>query len=285
MGKLDAAPDVFAYLDYRAFLRDHYESRKGRGFSFRAFARKANLGSPNYLKLVMDGERNLSGPMAARFARACGLGGAAAACFEPLVPRGQARPSTGRPAAYDRLKGFRRYRSVQKLELDHAEYHSTWYLPAIRELAAREGFRADPAWIARTLRPRITVTEARRALDTLLRLGLLTRREDGSVRRAQAHVTTGPETSGLHITRYHRMMMERASEAIDRVPAAERDISSLTLCLGPSGLADLKRRVQAFRRELLDLSEQDPAPDQVVQLNMQLFPLSHASSAEDGGDA
>ena len=137
MGKLDAAPDVFAYLDYRAFLRDHYESRKGRGFSFRAFARKANLGSPNYLKLVMDGERNLSGPMAARFARACGLEGDAAAYFEDLVHLGQARTSTERAAAYDRLKGFRRYRSVQKLELDHAEYHSTWYLPAIRELAAR----------------------------------------------------------------------------------------------------------------------------------------------------
>ena len=35
--------DVFAYLDYRAFLRDHYEARKGkgRGFSYRSFARKA----------------------------------------------------------------------------------------------------------------------------------------------------------------------------------------------------------------------------------------------------
>ena len=284
MGNRPPPPDVFAYLDYRAYLRDHYEARKGRGFSFRAFARKANLGSPNYLKLVMDGDRNLSGPMAARFAKTCGLEGEGAGYFEGLVQFNQAQTSADRSAAYDRLKGFRRYRSVQKLELDQAEYHSTWYLPAVRELAARKGLRADPAWIARTLWPRISAAEARRALEVLMRLGLLTEREDGSVRRSQAHVSTGPETSGLHITRYHRTMLERASESIDLVPAAERDISSLTLCCGPSGLADLKRRVQAFRRELLDLNEDDPAPDQVVQLNIQLFPLSRSSAPEDGGE-
>ena len=37
--------------------------------------------------------------------------------------------------------------------------------------------------------------------------------------------------------------------SIDEVPSAERDISSLTLCLGPEALAEVKRRVQAFRRE------------------------------------
>jgi uncharacterized protein (TIGR02147 family) len=62
--------DVFEYLDYRAFLRDIYLAKKAerRGFSFRAFSRRANLRSPNYLKLVMDGERNLSRAMAERFA-------------------------------------------------------------------------------------------------------------------------------------------------------------------------------------------------------------------------
>ena len=54
--------DVFDYLDYRAFLRDFYARAKAtrRGFSFRAFSRKARLGSPNHLKRVMEGDRNLT---------------------------------------------------------------------------------------------------------------------------------------------------------------------------------------------------------------------------------
>jgi uncharacterized protein (TIGR02147 family) len=270
------SPEVFEYLDYRKFLRDFYKSRKrnGRGFSYRAFSRRAQLQSPNYLKLVIEGQRNLTGSMANRFANACGLDGDDAAYFENLVQFNQAKTSSERASFYDRLRSFRRYRRVQKLEVDQADYHSTWYLPAIRELAARSDFRDDPEWIAKKVLPPISVSEAKRALDILFRLGLVARGEDGRVRQTDVHVSTGPETLGVHIATYHRTMMERASEAIDLVKATQRDISSLTLCLGPDGLAELKLRIQAFRRELLKLSEDDPSPRQVVQLNMQLFPLS-----------
>jgi uncharacterized protein (TIGR02147 family) len=70
------------------------------------------------------------------------------------------------------------------------------------------------------------------------------------------------------------MMMNRAAEAMDEIPASERDISSLTMCLGPDGLARLKERIQRFRRELLELSTLEDAPRQVVQVNFQLFPLT-----------
>ncbi|NIS32044.1 MAG: TIGR02147 family protein, partial [Actinobacteria bacterium] len=83
-----------------------------------------------------------------------------------------------------------------------------------------------------------------------------------------------------HIGNYHRGMMERAAEAIDLVPAADRDISSLTLCLGEDGLRRVKERIQRFRRELLELSELEDDPRQVTQINLQLFPLT---SGDTGG--
>ena len=53
-------PDVFDYLDYRAYLRDYYAYAKSarRGFSHRTFSRRAGLGSPNHLKRVMEGRQN-----------------------------------------------------------------------------------------------------------------------------------------------------------------------------------------------------------------------------------
>jgi len=277
--------DVFGYRDYRAFLRDHYAAKKeaGRGFSYRAFSRRAGLRSPNYLKLVIDGERNLTPAMAERFGKACGLTDDALGYFVDLVAFNQAKTSTERNTCYGRLTSFREYKKTHALELAHAAYHSTWYMPAIRELATRSDFAADPEWIARTLLPPITKAEADKALSTLLELGLLVRDDDGRVHQGDAVISTGPETSGLHIGNYHRGMMERAAESIDLVPAADRDISSLTLCLGEDGIRSIKQRIQRFRRELLELSELEDDPRRVVQINFQLFPLSREEPRNDEG--
>lgn len=279
-----AGPDVFGYMDYRSFLRDFYLDKKaeGRGFSFRAFSRRAGLGSPNYLKLVMDGDRNLTPEMAERFAAACGLKGDAASFFCELVGFNQARNAAERSERYAKLTTFRKYRAAHRLELAQAAYHEKWYLPAIRELAARSDFRPDPAWIARTLIPPITPAEAAAALEKLRELGLLVVDEEGRWRQGEALVTTGEETRRLHVRAYHRTMIQRAIEAMDEVRREERDISSLTLCLGPTGLQRFKERLQRFRRELLELSALESDPQQVVQINFQLFPLSERR--EEGDD-
>jgi len=266
--------DVFRYHDYRAFLAAYYERKKPQGFSYRAFASAAGLGAPNYLQLVIRGRRNLTSEMARRFAETCGLGQDAADYFVTLVTFNQATDGQERNRQYEKLSGFRRYRRAQKLELREAAYHSHGYLPAIRELALSASFREDPEWIAERLQPPIKPSEARQALDTLLELGLLERGPDGRLRQGTRVVSTGPETVGMHITNYHAEMMQRATAAMTLVPARERDISSLTLCLGSDGLARLKERIQAFRRELLELAESERQPSQVVQVNFQLFPLT-----------
>jgi uncharacterized protein (TIGR02147 family) len=281
MGAADI--DVFAYLDYRAFLRDYYVARKasGRAFSYRSFSRRAGLSSPNYLKLVIDGERNLSAHMALRFAEACGLKGDDERYFVDLVAFGQAASLSERSRHYARLTGFQRYRQAHKLDLAHAAYYSAWYMPAIRELAARSDWTPQPDWIARQLRPAITASEAKRALVTLLELGLLVEHADGSIKQQDALLSTGPETRGLHIASYHRAMTQRAMDSIDELPPSERDISSLTLCLGRDGVRAFKERIQRFRKELLELSAHEADPEQVVQINFQLFPLSRRRDEED----
>lgn len=274
--------DVFRYMDYRHFLADFYRAKKRRNFSYRAFSRRAGLGAPNYLKLVIDGDRNLTPAMAKRFADACDLGGEGADYFCTLVAFNQSDNNAERNRSYARLTGFRRYRRAQRLELAQAAYHSTWYLPAIRELVRSPGFRNDPDWIASVLWPRIKPAEARRGVETLIELGMLEADADGRIVQTQAVVSTGAQTQGMHITNYHREMMRRATDAMELVPAAERDISSLTVCLGPQGIERLKQRIQDFRRELVEFAEAetDTTRDQVVQLNLQLFPLTQHVSTD-----
>jgi uncharacterized protein (TIGR02147 family) len=278
----DPPVDVFEYVDYRAYLREFYSDAKKnrRGFSHRAFSRRVGLGSPNHLKRVMDGERNLTLEMAARFAQALALAGEAADYFVQLVRLDQAKTSVERSAAFDKLSTFKAYRRTRKLDLAHAAYHSTWYIPVVRELAGRKDFRAQPKWIAERVLPRIKAAEAQAAVETLLELGLLTRGNSGKIEQSEPLLTTGPEMPSLHIARYHRMMMQKAAESIDLVPSERRDISAVVLLLSESGIARIKRRMQRLRRELLELSLAETNPTQVVQMNFQIFPLSVAPSQE-----
>lgn len=270
--------DVFRYRDYREFLAAFYAHKKPNGLSYRSFARAAGLGAPNYLKLVIEGKRNLSPAMAERFAAACRLNAEATEYFKLLVSFNQAKSDDERNQLHERLTRFARFRSSQRLDLAEKEYHSSWYIPAIRELVACPGFEEDKAWIAATLVPAITERQAAQALEVLQRLGLLERDESGRLVQVSRAVTTGQQASGLYIRNYHAQMMERAAQAMHDIPAEQRYVSALTLSASPTTAAEVKRRVMEFRQELVALCDADPHPSQIIQLNLQLFPLSRQFS-------
>lgn len=222
----------------------------------------------------MDGKRNLSAEVALRFAGALGLTGSANDFFCELVRYNQARSVSERSQAYDRLLRLRPEREARELEAHQAAYHAAWYMPAIRELAARADFSDDPAWIARMLTPSISVAKAKKALKTLESLGLLARTPEGALKPVHALVTTGLTPQSHQIVEYHREMLERASDALELFTRDEREIASLTLCIDEAVLPALKLRLQAFRRELMQYAEGSGEPERVVQVNFQFFPLS-----------
>ena len=267
---------VYRYLDYRAFLRDAYRDRKQhqRGFSYRWFSRRAGLSSPNFLKLVIDGKRNLTVASARRFAAAFDLNVTETAFFCDLVAFNQARSPAEKNEYYERIRASRRHREVRALDHHEFDYFSRWYYPAVRELVACKGFRDDPAWIARRLVPPITPAQARHALELLTKLGLLRRDADGTLRQGEMLVSTGPEVRSLAVGNFHRQMMERAAASIELVAREERDISGLTVALSDEACRRFKQRIVELRAELLQLSAAETEATRVVQLNFQLFPLA-----------
>ena len=280
-GRRTELPSVYEYLDVRTYLRDLYAAKKvqGRGFSYRAFSRRAGLSSPNHLKRVIDGERRLTPPMALTYAEAIGLDPRETEYFQAMAEFSSAQTTAKRAEAFQRLAGFRQVQREHRLEFAHAAYHSRWYLPAIRELVLHPEFQEDPAWIAPRMLPPIRQAEAAEALDILFELGLLDRDEDGRVIQGDAVLSTGPET-GMYVASYHRAMLERASEAIDLVHRDDRDISSITFAGDDATLHEIKGRIQRFRKELVAIAAAAPPGDRVIQLNFQLFPLTARPSEE-----
>lgn len=278
--------NVFEFLDYRAFLRAYYAAEKVRrpAFSHRFFSRQAGLKSPNFLKLVMDGERNLGAETVPKFIHAIGLTGEAASFFADLVTFNQAETVAEKNRAFERISASRRFRSAKRIEGDLFRYLSHWYYPAIRELAARSDFQESAKWIASQLRPKIAPADAQSALNLLLSLGLLVRDEKtGKIVRGEPTLTTDHQTvRSLAVTNFHRQMLERASDSIESVKPIHRDLAALTVCVSPETAAVVKERIHRFREELTQICDADTAGNVVYQLNVQWFPLSAQPGEEDG---
>lgn len=269
-------PSIFEYSNYRAYLKDSYLKAKEahRQFSFRVFSRMAGFKSPNFLKLVMEGQRNLSAESIQQIAQALKLGKEESAFFRNLVLLEQAETLEEKKYFAEQVARSRAYRRHRPLGKDQISYYSHWYNIAIRELADTEGFRAEPAWIASALTPRITESEAQQGLETLLKLGLLKTEQDGRIRQNESVLSTGNEIASVLVGEFHRQMILKGSEAIERFPSVERDISSLTLGLSKKGAQDVKELIQSFRKQLLEIAQNDQQPERVYQVNFQLFPLS-----------
>lgn len=278
---------VFEYLDYRKYLADHYEYRKQTeyGFSYRVFARRAGCKSTNYPHLVIHGRRNLSADAALRFAVACGLNESESRYFIDLCAYNQATTQREKTHHYQRLSQHVRFKQVHQITEAQASYYAQWYLVAIRELAAREDFSSDPQWIAAMLVPSITPAQARRALTTLRKLGLLVEDQDGRLRRAQPMIGhEGP--LGHHLIDFHQSMLKRASEALEIVPREEREFGALTLCISEARYDELREIIKQFRRELHQRMESSSEPaERVVQISVHVFPLSKKMQAKEQAGA
>ncbi len=277
-------PDLFSYLDHRKWLSDWFDWKKACNprFSHRMFARLAGQRSPSLLLLVCQGKRNLTAASMEGFIKATGLNDEEARFFRLLVELDGADATEDRNLVFERIAGTQRFQAARKLEGESFRYLSSWYLPAIRELATLNSFRADPDWIARTLHPPISRKDAQAALDTLFTLGLLVRRKDGAVHVAEVTIATPHEVAGLAAHNYHQGMIDRARASIGGSHPDQRHLGAVTVAVPSKDIAELKAEVASFLERFLDRCDRRiPDADQVFQLNVQLFPLSAVATQKE----
>ena len=271
--------DIFGYLDYRAFLQAAYTELKESKphFSYRWFSKRAGAASPSHLKLVMNGERNLSPRMAKGFAHALGLNATEAEFFICLVAMNQAKTTDERARHFEQLSLLGDFRETETIDRRQYDYYRLWYCIPIRELVARPDFREDPAWVASQLRPRILPEQAAEALKLIEELGLIERDKSGRMVHGNSLVSTGPELRLLALRKFHQKMLTLSREALDNIPVDEREIGGVTLRLTERQFTALRERMRELRQEILQLDGRDDGPQAVYQVSFQIIPLSQFS--------
>ncbi|MBN1131348.1 MAG: TIGR02147 family protein [Chitinispirillaceae bacterium] len=267
---------IYDYMDYRQYLQDFFEEKKRelRFYSYRLFSQRAGLKSPNFLKLVIKGERNLSKHSVYKFAKAMALAKKETEYFENLIFFNQSDLLEEKNLYLMNLMKYRKKSDTKTIEEAEYEYYTQWHTPVIRELVCAANFRDDYKRLGAAVIPSITAADAKRAVELLLKLKFITRNPDGTYAKSAASLTTGQGVRSVAVANFHRSMLQLANDAIDRFSPPERDITCLTMSVAQETIPLIVERLQQLRTELLELAGEDERADRVVQLNLQLFPLS-----------
>ena len=273
--KKPSMPDVLQYTNYRVFLHDYYAYKKSTSavFSLRFFAAKAGLSSHAHLKLVMDGKRNITKNTVVKIIQGLNLADERATYFENLVFFNQAKTDKEKAFYYGKLVKSTPGSRLHKMDQAHFRIFTEWYHSVIREMVELRGFNPAPEWISRRLGGTITPAQAAESLNLLSSLGLISRTANG-YSQAQSLITTDDEVSDLLVKQYHRQMLDQAKNSMENVPAEKRDISAVTFAIQRKDFPALKKHLQLMRKELLDFSSESGTGEDVVQVNIQLFPLT-----------
>lgn len=270
-----ATPDIFLFYDYRAFLKALFEFNKGlsRRFSHRYIVTRAGFKSPNVLKNVIDGKRNLTFAAAEAFAKAFKLDGHSRRYFLALVQYNQAGTSTEKEKFFQELVDLRDRVNPARLGERQYDVFSHWWHLAIREIVSLPDFQFSPDWVAEALSPSITPAEAAESLSLLKALGLIAMQKDKSWTQVEKTLATDARVKSVMVSQFHREMIRLGGESLSRFPGQEREISGTTLRVSEPDLAKIKTWLREFRMKLLGLASQSAGADQVYQLNFQFFPL------------
>jgi uncharacterized protein (TIGR02147 family) len=276
---------IWGYTNYRGYLRDHYHFRKEtlKSWSYRSFSKAAGFASPNVLKLVIEGERNIGPATVAQFIRGLGLKGPMAEYFEALVHMNQAKDDAEREKHLQKMTRLTPHANRRNLGIENLKYLSHWLHPVIRELVSLKEFHPDPYWISRRLRTTVAIKDITDAWTFLVEEGFVRKNAAGRYETADQMITSPDEISSLAIRNFHRQMLEQAHDALDSVAVTEREFGALVLKVPQGAMDALKVKLKTFRKELHEWAlhaanessgqeQQDHSAEHVIQVNIQMYP-------------
>ncbi len=271
---MNIASNIYNFSDYRDFLKDRYRQLKAADpvFSFRHFSKQAGFGSPNYLKLVMDGKRNLSQEAIGKFAKGLRLDNHESEFFRYMVEYNQCEHPSKKKVFEAKLLYLRELFKVKTLIPELYDYYHEWYHAAIREMVKKGPVTNDPNAIGQGLVPAITAEEAKGSVDLLMKLGFVGQTNDGTLVSKES--TSVDESSVALAQKIHyEQMAELAAQSLYTQGPETQDFESIILSLPADKVGELRTKIRELVDALNAANTRNPA-DAVFQLNVQFFALT-----------
>lgn len=274
------APDIYAYHEYRQFLRDQLQYLKSaHRISLRQIAKTSGV-SESYISMVISGSRRLSEDQLKKLAPALQLERSEASYLGWLIEVVDADTPEVQMEALKKIQRFRGYRNLNPLEIETYKYLEHWYHVAIRELAQVTGFNPDPKWVQAALRYKVSLPDIKEGLNFLVEHGFLEIDAEGKFRKPDKLVQCKTGVLKAALTRFHTEMLMLAAQSISEIDSDERNISAYTCAIPSENVPEAKRILEEARQKIIELSQKSQGGDTVYHFGFLAFPLSHKTGGK-----
>ena len=278
--KVRKKANIFDHSDAGRYLKAVYEEirRIQKSYTVEAFSDFFGFGSNNTMAQIHSGHRKISDKAAERIAQALRLNRVEKTYFMTMVKIRHAESSVER----DRLLAL-----VLELQARHndesnnnkaLEFFNSWVHSVVFEvLSMNDALSASD--VCNRIMPDVKESAVEKSLIFLESIGLVESRteQNSTVQKfikIKKDFSLGKAVPGLAIVRYHQEMLNLAKDSLMTSAPNERDVSSVTIAVSPEQVELIKDEIDRFRKYLLLLSSVEQSDTRVMQVNLQLFPLS-----------
>ena len=264
--------ELWSSRDYREYLRGWLERTRAKRptFSIRSLARRLAIDA-SLLGRIFQGERHLAASRIQPVCDVVGLTGERAEYFRHMVLFAKSKTAREAQALFSRMQELRRVAPVPLADTQES-YWDSWVHVALRSLLTCGDFGDDWEELGRLLHPPQAPRTVKTAMSRLSRMGMVVKDDRGFWRPSTQFVKdrTGAHTRALR--NFHRQSLLLATDAIEGVDPSRRNLSSATVAIDEAKYEELVRLVDELRLKALTLAEATPAPNQVVQIAIQIVP-------------
>lgn len=249
--------------NFQNYLRTELSQRceKNPLYSLRAFSLALGI-SPGVLSAIINGRRPLTLKKAIQLTERLEMDPAEQKVFLESVQEEISR----RKGKITKIT-----KKTNPLDLEIYKLISDWYYITILEMTNLPYFKESPQWIAGQLG--ISATEAKLALDSLEKYGLL-ERVDGRLKanKEQLRLPDMYTVTSAARRKKQKQIRQKAIESIENDSIETRCMTSMTMCIDPDLLPEARKMIEEFNENLRHYLE-SKSKKQVYVLEVGLFPI------------
>ena len=269
-----AFPSVFDYSDPIEFLNRILLEKQARNprFSLRAWAKELGLTQPTPLSQILRSMRPIPISYRIKFSKNLNLNRQEKRYFEAIVSIRFVRNNDEREFWIKQAAQIHRRATFELDEISNFEIFQDPLTMILLQMTELEGFKIEFSWIRKMLAFRATDAEISRSLELLTSGGYIVKTAEKRWVRTNQFLSSKHDVPSLWVKKYHQSNLKRAEDAIFTQGVDEREFGSYILCMKKERLAEAKKMIRNFTKDLIvTLTGEEEKGDVLYHFGVNFF--------------
>lgn len=277
--------NVFNFTDFREYLRNYFNEKKtiNPHSSFQQFAGKIGIGSREFFNNIIYRKKPLSKSHCFQLSQALGHSENEALYFKNIVAYAQTENAEDRARYLEQALQIQSdtHTKIHLLRQDQYEFYSKWYHSAIHTHIDMFSFNGNYEDLVKNLSPIVTVAQAKKSIQLLVRLGLIQQDDSDVYTVTGKSIRASDEVSKTALNRFYAECTDLARNAIIEENPETHNIISLTMGISKKGYKYICEETHLFKNRIIELVNNDNNSDRIYQYQLFFLPLSSSKALKD----